>query len=252
MEAKSALAYLPIGSVVITLLSIFYVSGYLSFSGFYWLTSLSIGDYISICAPALPALLFGFLASAVLYNSRETNAAQAEEFANSLKAARAEGAPLPPRFYFQKRTWWKELLAFVLVIFFSFGYDAFRQTVRPSEAWQSVGMAIGTTVILFTIFQAFSLWRNFMLGIFAIGMFGVLSLTFAFGQTAGARRFTQPPSSRLELSDGRSVCVSVLAMTRQGPLVVINGETTVLHVWSDVRMIATELPCAARGDSANA
>lgn len=250
MDVKAALTYVPLGSIVGTLLAIFYVNGYFSFAGSYWLTSLSLGDYISICIPALPAIVFGLLAGGALLNSRQTNEEQSQKWKAALDELPADQKPM--RLYFRQRTWWKEMAAFALVIFLSFGYNAYRQTLYPNEAWQSPLMAIGLTVVLLFIFQLFSLWRDMRLGTIALAAFGLFALAFGFGQDAGARPFTRNPDTRLELSDGSSRCVAVLALTRQGPLIVVDRRTPTLLTWDDVRSISRELPCPERETTTDA
>jgi hypothetical protein len=238
------LKYLPFFSIGGVLVCIFYVNGYFWYLGTHWLTSLSVGDYISLCLPVLPGLLLGVLAGMVSWEDLMW-AKMDRELRQSERARRESEnpAPLPPSTASKKNSRLAEYLAFPGVFLAFMAYSFANDHLPVEYVYWSMALAVFVSAALAAWFLVFSVFRDWVWGLAAIIAFAVMSVTNSVGQVQGAVALTRNPNTRMEFVDGRQSCVSILMLMERGPIFSADGRITELVNWANVRSLTRQSRC---------
>jgi hypothetical protein len=244
-DPDALLKYLPLFSIGVVLVCIFYVNGYFSYPGKYWVTSLSISDYISLCAPVLPALLLGVLVGVVSWDdpifAKMERDLKIQEWINakpepSSSYSSPQTEPSKPK----RRV---EYIAFAGAFLVYLAYSFARDFLPIQFVWWSLGLAVLASIVLGIWFLVFSLFRDWVLGLAALVAFAVGAVSYSYGQVQGAIALTARRNTIVELSGDRRLCASVLVLMNKGPLISTDGRAAQLINWSEVRSMTRHPGC---------
>jgi hypothetical protein len=242
-QIRLIMKYMPLWTIAAIVICICYVSGFFHYPGLEFMTVLEFGDYVSLSMPAIPIILFALLA--LLAMSDDPLQKEMEQRQALVEADQKEMAKPTEQRRWNRRPGKKyEKIATLATPVVASLYLSLSHYLPPPLSFVSFLYLFGATAVLGTTFLLFAINRNIDLGMAAIIAFFFCGAAYSSGMFASSLNYFTSRDVVMELDDGRTRCVNVIALTRHGPIFTDDYRTTQIANWSHVRLLAERPRCA--------